>query len=169
MFFSKKKVVSEKEIAFFWMEDNFIVYAWPDYINSFPYTLSIFEMEEKSFDSEVVNVFHKIADILTKEMMVKHLPAKDCSESFYTGVKEELFQQQFDTYDGWDETELFCYSGNGEFKKECDLYFMIDVLHANMTIKCYDRNLFEKAKVYANEIIRDRDYRFEKWQSDDND
>lgn len=169
MFFNKKKVVLEKEIAFFWMEDNFNVYDWPDYINSFPYTLSIFEMEEKSFDSDVVNVFIKIADILTKEMMVKHLPEKNCSEFFYTGVKEELFQRQIDTYNGWDETELFCYSGNSELKEKCDIYFMIDVLHANMTIKCYDRNLLEKAKVYANEIIWDRGYRFEKWKSaDDN-
>ena len=168
MFFSKKKVVSEKEIAFFWMEDDFIVYDWPNYINTFPYTLSIFEMEEKSFDSEVENVFIKIADILTKGMMVKHLPEKNCSEFFYTGVKEELFQQQIDTYNGWDETELFCYSGNSELKKECDLYFIIDVLHANMTIKCYDRILFEKANAFANRIILDRGYRFEKWESDDN-
>lgn len=30
MVFNKKKVISEKEIAFFWMEDNFIIYDWPD-------------------------------------------------------------------------------------------------------------------------------------------
>ena len=42
MFFKKKKTEIEKDIAFFWMEDNFIIYDWPDYINSYPYTLSIF-------------------------------------------------------------------------------------------------------------------------------
>lgn len=167
MFFSKRKAVSEKEIAFFWMEDNFIFYDWPDYINTFPYTLSIFEMEEKSFNSEVVNVFVKIADILTKGMTVKHLPTKGCSEVFYTGLKEELFLQQLDIYDGWDETELFCYDGNESVKIECNLYFIIDVLHANMTIKCNDRNLFEKVKVSMNEVILDRNYRLEMWESDD--
>ena len=166
--FKKKKLYIEKEIAVFWREDNFIVYDWPEYINTYPYTLSIFEMEEKSFNADVTKVFIEIADVITKGAWVKHLPEKERQEFSFLGIHKELLQQQIDTYHGWDETELYCYLSNNELNidndSECDLYIMIDVIHANMTIKCRNRDLFLKAKNCMKDIIGDLNYNLENWE-----
>ena len=128
-------------------------------------------MEEKSFNADVTKAFVEIADVLTKRAVVIHLPEKERQEFSCLGINKELFQQQIDIYHGWDETELYCYSSNNDSNmdkdSECDLYFIIDVIHANMTIKCRDKDLFQKVKNCMNEIMEALYYNLEKWESSD--
>lgn len=169
MFFKNKKIELKNKIGFYWMDDDFFSYAYPENIMSYPYTLSIFEMEEKSFDSDVTKLFVEIADSITKGNTVLHIPEREIPEFSCLGIKKELFQQQIDEFHGWDETELFCYFNYASSKVdkhiECDLYFMVDLIHANMTIKCRDKDLFQRAKDCMNEIIGDMNYNLEKWES----
>ena len=126
-------------------------------------------MEEKSFNADVTKAFVEIADVLTKRAVVIHLPEKERQEFSCLGINKELFQQQIDIYHGWDETELYCYSSNNDSNmdkdSECDLYFIIDVIHANMTIKCRDKDLFQKVKNCMNEIMEALYYNLEKWDA----
>lgn len=169
MFFKNKMIELKNEIGFYWMDDDFFPYTYPENIKSYPYTLSIFEMEEKSFDSDVTKLFVEIADSLTKGNTVLHIPEREIPEFSCLGIKKELFQQQIDTFHGWDETELFCYFNYASSKVdkyiECDLYFMIDLIHANMTIKCSDINIYDKAKKCMFDIMNKMKYSLIKWDN----
>lgn len=66
MAFKKKNHKCKKEIGFIWIDEDFFNYSFEEEIKNYPYTLSVFEMEESSFDINVMNVFVEIMDILTK-------------------------------------------------------------------------------------------------------
>ena len=147
MFFSKKETLKH-EISFFYIEEDFMHYDWLEYIDVFLYTISLFEKEEASFNQEVAEVFARISDVITKKYVVHHWIKGAFVEIRY-GINKEILHQQIDMYKGWDETELYCFSEDFEVNLEeesCNIYFMIDMLHADMTIKCNDRDTYEKIK-----------------------
>ena len=74
MALKKKNHKCKKEIGFIWIDgDFFFNYSFEEEIKNYPYTLSVFEMEESSFDINVMNVFVEIMDILTKGKRVLHI------------------------------------------------------------------------------------------------
>ena len=72
-----------------------------------------------------------------------------------------MLQQQINTYGGWDETELLCLLNENRVmqgKFNYDIYFMIDMLRANMTIKCLDENVFIRVKKCIETVIASKGY-----------
>lgn len=168
MFFKKKKIEFKNELSFFWMEENFIDYDWPEYVNGYPYVISLFEAEESSFDPDVAKIFVEIADRITEKHTVLHMVDGHFSE-ICSGLDKKMFQQQIDTRNGWDETELYCYLNlaNAEIGQDnpCEIYFMVDMIHANMTIKCNDFSLYESIKNCMKCVLAEMQYGFSKWEA----
>lgn len=160
MAFKKKNHKCKKEIGFIWIDGDFFNYSFEEEIKNYPYTLSVFEMEESSFDINVMNVFVEIMDILTKGKRVLHIVDGYTLQISLTDIKEML-QQQINTYGGWDKTELLCLLNENRVmqgKFNYDIYFMIDMLRANMTIKCLDENVFIRVKKCIETVIASKGY-----------
>ena len=161
MAFKKKNHKCKKEIGFIWIDEDFFNYSFEEEIKNYPYKLSVFEMEESSFDINVMNVFVEIMDILTKGKRVLRIVDGYTLQISLTDIKKEMLQQQINTYGGWDETELLCLLNENRVmqgKFNYDIYFMIDMLRANMTIKCLDENVFIRVKKCIETVIASKGY-----------
>ena len=93
MAFKKKNHKCKKEIGFIWIDEDFFNYSFEEEIKNYPYTLSVFEMEESSFDINVMNVFVEIMDILTKGKRVLRIVDGYTLQISLTDIKKEMLQQ----------------------------------------------------------------------------
>ncbi len=170
MFFGRKTDKKQEQIAFYWMSEDFISYDWPRHISDYPYTLSIFEAEESCYNSDVMNTFVEIIDRLTMGHIVLHLAKNQGINFICTGINKDVFRKQVDSFIGWDETEVFCYYKKNnqtiDHTMRCDLYFIVDVFHANLTIKCFDKNTYEIIKEVLICVLNELNFKLMKWTSE---
>ena len=98
MAFKKKNHKCKKEIGFIWIDEDFFNYSFEEEIKNYPYTLSVFEMEESSFDINVMNVFVEIMDILTKGKRVLRIVDGYTLQktSVYKGYKRDKIEMRGD-------------------------------------------------------------------------
>ena len=164
MWWKRKNIKEKGKISFFWTEENFMAYDWSEYIDQYPYTLSVFEREESSFSTVVAEIFAEIAVRLTQNSRVLHCAEKQ-TPFYAVGVQKELFQRQIDLHHGWETTELFCFSGKkNEEIGDCELYFMVDLLRVNLTMKCQTKDLWHKAKSCMVDVMKERSICFLHWE-----
>ena len=171
MFFcSKKKSNTLKEISFIWMKNDFIEYDWDLNMNNYPYAISVFETEETSFSSKVMKVFLEIAERITIKHSVVHV-VKGGYRKLCTGLDRELINDQIDDKLGWDETQLYSFLDTIKIEEfetvPFELCIMIDMVHANMTIRCKNEVAVNRIRHIITNVVNGNGFELSAWEEVD--
>lgn len=168
MFFKRRKENTNNEsgkISFFIMYDDFAEYNWLSTLPKDLRTISFFEANENSFNTEVMTVFIEVLKVLAAPYFAIYKMEKNirmyreigsvCNyvqdEKYLyktsRGVDAALLRLQTDPLACWEETEIYCSTRSlpdgdslrslkhGIETGEFLLYFLLDAIRASLTIK----------------------------------